>query len=276
MKLQKQIFEIKLYRKLRYRKGYGVHSPFVYSLITKVIEEKASFYAFDEIEKLKTEMIAAGNPLSRLTAHETQHRNYGALLFRIVNFFKCKNVLQLGSSTGIMSLYLAMASSEHCNCYALEERRGLLEAAKTFSSNRRLNRLHFIEGKYEEELKLLQASKIQADLLFINGMSDSLETEKTINLCTPFIYNKTILIIDNIMKNEKMKELWKKIKNNPQTRVSIDLCALGIIFFDDKLPKKHYKAYFDYGKKPNIYKNRRRRFYLVGRRKKSFKNQSAY
>ena len=32
-------------RKIRHRKGYGVHSPFAYGLITKVIEEKSGYYA---------------------------------------------------------------------------------------------------------------------------------------------------------------------------------------------------------------------------------------
>ena len=36
-----------LYRGIRYRKGYGVHSPFVFNLITKVIEEHCSYYRTD-------------------------------------------------------------------------------------------------------------------------------------------------------------------------------------------------------------------------------------
>ena len=40
---------ILLYRRVRYRKGYGVHSPFVYNLITKVIEESGHFYLLDDI-----------------------------------------------------------------------------------------------------------------------------------------------------------------------------------------------------------------------------------
>lgn len=39
-----------LYRSIRYRKGFGVHSPFVFNLITKVIEEKCSYYSFYDIE----------------------------------------------------------------------------------------------------------------------------------------------------------------------------------------------------------------------------------
>jgi predicted O-methyltransferase YrrM len=270
--LHKQI-PIKLYRKLRYRKGYGVHSPFVYSFITKVIEEKASFYAFDEIEKLRKEMIAGRNPLSRLTLKETQHRNYGALLFRIVNFFKCRTVLQIGGSSGIMSLYLAMASPRNCRCYVLERRSGLLDRVKIFAGIQTLNGLHFMEGDYLENLKSLSATLPQIDLLFINDSSICPDVEQPVASLDSLIHARTILVINDIIKDSRMRALWQKIKRHSRTRVCIDLYALGIVFFDDKLPKKHYKTYFNYGKKQNLYKNWRRRLYFFSWRKKSPQNK---
>ena len=266
---------IKLYRKLRYRKGHGVHSPFVYNLITKVIEENLYFYAFDEIERFRKKVLSQKNDLSILTAKETQSREYGALLFRIVNFFKCQMVLQIGSSTGIMSLYLTMAS-KHCNCFALEERPNILKTVKKFVLAHNLEKLHFIEGNTEEALIKLQSSSMKADLIFINQLPESMKAEELLALCQPLKQEKTILIINEIKKDKRMKELWLTMVNQPQSRVSIDLFALGIVFFDDRLPKKHYKTYFNYGKKQNIHTNRRRRIYLPGRWKKSFKNKSKH
>ena len=46
-----------LYRSIRYRKGFGVHSPFVFNLITKVIEEKCSYYSFYDIELLRKQLL---------------------------------------------------------------------------------------------------------------------------------------------------------------------------------------------------------------------------
>jgi precorrin-6B methylase 2 len=276
MKLRKQLPAIKLYRKLRYRKGYGVHSPFVYSLITKVIEEKASFYAFDEIEKLRKGIIAERNFLSRLTFRETQHRNYGALLFRMVNFFKCRTVLQIGGSSGIMSLYLAMASPRNCHCYVLERRSGLLGRVKKFADVQALNGLHFMEGDYKENLKSLSATLLQVDLLFINDLSVCPDIEQLFAIFDSFIYAKTVLIINNIEKDNKMRTLWQKVKKHSRSRVCIDLYALGVVFFDDKLPKKHYKTYFNYGTKQNLYKNWRRRLYIFDWGKKSVQNKFSH
>jgi predicted O-methyltransferase YrrM len=258
--------QIKLYRKLRYRKGFGVHSPFIYNLITKVIEEKAPYYIFDEIEQFR----------KRLSLRkETQHKNYGALLFRIVHFFKCRSILQIRAYTGTLSLYLSMASRKDCSCYALEENPGLLKAVKVFAEQQRLENLHFMAGDYTGNLKKLKAFISSFDLIFINQSGNPEKTLETLELSKHFIGEKSILIIDGISKNKAMKELWKRIKNDPETRVTIDLFALGIIFFDEKLHKQHYKNYFDYGKKQNLYEKRRRRIHLFGWRKKDFKSKSA-
>jgi precorrin-6B methylase 2 len=266
---------IKLYRKLRYRKGYGVHSPFTYGLITKVIEEKTPYYVFDDIENFRKILLFPENKTRILTAKETQHKNYGALLFRLVNFFKSQTVLQIGSSTGIMSLYLALPLRNSCMCYALEERKGLLKCIMDFTDENHLQNLHFMEGDYNECLSQLKTTVDAFDLIFINQTGNPDKTMAGIELVKPFIHKNSILIIDGIARNKDMKDLWKKIKNHPETRLTIDLLALGIVFFDEKLHKKHYKNYFDYGKKQNLYEKRRRRIHFIGRRKKSFKNQPA-
>jgi predicted O-methyltransferase YrrM len=273
-KVLKFTTQIKLYRKLRYRKGYGVHSPFTYNLITKVIEERTPYYVFDDIENFRKELLAAEKKKTSVTAKETQHKNYGALLFRLVNFFKCNSVLQIKGTTGIMSLYLSQAS-RNCACFVLEDRPGLLKSVESYVNRQQLKNLHFLEGDYAENLDKLKSGHTSFDLIFINQSGNPKKTVEAIKLSQDFIQEKSVLIIDGIARNKAMKDLWKRIKNHPETRVTIDLYALGIVFFDTKLHKQNYKNYFDYGKKHDLYEKRRRRIHFVGWRKKGSQNQFA-
>ena len=268
--------QIKLYRKLRYRKGHGVHSPFIYNLITKVIEEKTPYYFFEDIENFRKELLSADDPIKTITAKETQSKNYGALLFRLVNFFKCRNILQIGSSTGLMSLYLALPLRKICDCYAMEERVGLLEPILTFEEKYSLTNLHCVEGSYADNLNRLSAKITYFDLIFINVMGDSEKTLGALNLVESFISPETILVIDNIKQNKSMKKLWQEIKNRSDVRLTIDLLSLGLVFFNTKLHKQNYKNYFDDGKKQNLYEKRRRRFNFLSWRKKSVQSQSPH
>jgi predicted O-methyltransferase YrrM len=231
-----------------------------------VIEEKTPSYVFDEIEQFRKGLSFW---------KETQHKNYGALLFRLIHFFKCRNILQIRAYTGVFSLYLSLASRKNSACYALEENPEWLNAAKTFARQRRLENLHWMEGDYAENLRKLKSFIPTFDLIFINQQGNAKETAKAVELSRPFTGEKSILIIDGIYKNKAMKTLWEKIKNLPETSVTIDLFALGIVFFDKKLHKQHYKNYFDYGKKQNLYEKRRQRLYLFGWRGKDTQNESA-
>jgi len=260
---------MRIIRKLRYRKAYGVHSPFVYNLITKVVEEKTAYYAYEEVEQFRNVLLTKQDEAGRITAHETQTPAYGALLFRLALFFKSKNIIEIGSSTGVMGLYLAMADRSLSRCWLLEERQDLLHDLWLWAENHHLQNIRCIEGDYPQDL---MQTIPYADLIFINQPSNRLSINDIIQLCTPLIRKDTLLILDGIHKNKAVKQYWQSLKTNPRTSVMLDLYHLGIVFFNPKLPKRYYKAYLKNGKKQSVHKNRGLRFYLFGRRKKSAKN----
>jgi predicted O-methyltransferase YrrM len=231
--------QIKLYRKLRFRKGFGVHSPFVFNLITKVIEEKAPYYAFDEIEKFRAN-LRTGKSLA-----ETQHRNYGALLFRLIRWFNCRSALQIRGLNGIMSLYIASASSA-CTCTVLEEDPGMTAAARRFAELKALNNLRFMTGDYATNIASLISNCRPFDLIFINMQGNAGQTAEILRQIQGLVCENTVLVVDGIAANKEMKSLWKRLKNYPATRVTVDLMAAGMVFFDSKLNRQHYKSYFDY------------------------------
>ena len=266
---------IKLYRKIRFRKGFGVHSPFVYNLITKVIEDKNVYYAFEEIENFRQQLLNDGE-LRPVTFRETQSAACGALLFRMVHFFKCRNVIEIGSSTGVMGLYLAMASRTRCNCWLLDERRGLAQKLKLFALAHNLHKLQYIEGDYQGSLTRLCSELPEVDLLFINHLPETHTVNELWHWCKPLINKQSILILDNINRNKEMQKLWQSLKHDPQSRVIIDLYAMGIVFFNDRLPKRYYKAYFNDRKKQNLHPHGRQRLHLIRWWKKSAKNASAH
>ncbi len=60
------------------KKGFGIHSPFVYRLVTRVLFVDAEFYDFEEIEKLQM---------------NKEEKEQLKLLFRLLNFFQPEKVL---------------------------------------------------------------------------------------------------------------------------------------------------------------------------------------
>ncbi|MDL2222552.1 hypothetical protein LJB98_00455 [Bacteroidales bacterium OttesenSCG-928-M11] len=187
----------KIYRKLRHRKGDGIHSPFVYDLITHVFEEQLPFYAFEEIENKQA---------SRITCT----KNYGRLLFRLVNYLRCKSVIELGTNKNI---YIEKALPQKGASYSISEK--------------------------------LPDGLSPVDMIVISQYQDELNIEKLFML----IDTNSVIIIDNIAQKGHNKELWESLRTCKQVSVSIDLYSVGLLFFNKKITNKHYKLYYNYGKK---------------------------
>jgi predicted O-methyltransferase YrrM len=233
------------------------------------------YYAFEEIENFRRQLLN-DNELNRITARETQSIAYGALLFRIVNFFKCRNIIEIGGSTGVMGLYLSMASRTRCNCWLLDERQGLARLVRRFAAAHHLTKFQYIEGDYRENITHLCAKLSEVDLFFINRLPGTMAIEEILWLCQPLTSKRSILLLDGIGRNKKMRNTWKKLRQDPQSRIMIDLYAMGMVFFDDRFPKRYYTAYFNEKQKQNLHTNRRQGLHFISRRKKSTQNASSH
>ena len=78
-------------RRFRHRKGYGVHSPFAFSFITRVVYEKGPYYKYDLFKQL---------PSSRL-----ESTKIAKLLFRLVNYQQPNQLFYQTNGSDISSLF---------------------------------------------------------------------------------------------------------------------------------------------------------------------------
>jgi predicted O-methyltransferase YrrM len=195
----------RIYRYIRFRKGYGVHSPFAFGLINKVIEEKKPFYIFEEIEKKA--------PGRRMKVSSPE--KYGRLLFRLINFFQAKTVLQIGVSEKIWTEYLSAAAEQ----------------------------LVVVDQDYLPAMEDACKELNVVDFIFLNVSKDPELTQLLFNHCLGHVHKGTVLLIDGIHK-KKMRKLWQNIKNRNDIPVTMDLYVLGLVFFNKDLHKKNYKLFF--------------------------------
>ncbi len=90
-------------------KGFGIHSPFAYRFITRVLHERLPYYAYSEI-MLRRHMSL--NLARNIAKHPRVISMKNAkLLFRIANFFNPPAILQIGTSYGVSTTALLDVSS---------------------------------------------------------------------------------------------------------------------------------------------------------------------
>lgn len=122
---------LKYLRKARHWHGHGIHSPFLFYLVTRVIEDKRQYPAYRIIRSLKEKilnqlkerenpcdlLINAASLPDRVSKNKLFKKvelgyRYGKLLLRLINEFKPSSVFLYGPTFGMNLLYLALADQK--------------------------------------------------------------------------------------------------------------------------------------------------------------------
>ena len=230
---------ILFYRFLRYRKGFGVHSPFAFALITRVINERWGFYCYDDIELIRRQLVHKGSTGVRREIK----RSHGQLLFRVVNYFKPKRILQIGSPAGIATLYLTSYASD-IQCIALEA--DAESARETAWCMRKYAHApaEVLTGDYKETLPQALQKLGTLDFAFFHAASRKGENRAWVEEALKHIHPDSVFFFEGIRANAEMRQLWKELCLRPEVILSFDLYNIGLLFFNPRLHKQNYIVYF--------------------------------
>lgn len=230
-------------------KGHGVHSPFVFDFIQHVLNDDRIFYAYQPIENLRQlllhdtrvleiEDFGAGSRIkktnqrsvSAIAKFSLKPVKYGQLLFRIIDHYAPKHLLELGTSLGITSAYLAMANPS-ASLTTMEDTHSVATIARENFQKLGVKNISVIEGNFDHTLPLWLAEKQKIDFAFIDGNHRYHPTMDYFHQLLSHIHEYSILVFDDIHWSSEMEKAWTEIKNHPSVTLSIDLFFIGMVFF---------------------------------------------
>lgn len=232
----------KLYRKLFYSGGYGVHSPFVFRLITYVIgQKKCAYYAYDAMDRLRLKLKHDSE--TQAVEKQTISKKKGELLFRLANEFQPRLMLQVGASQGMAALYMtAYSKSASCQLWEADEEQA--DLAEKVLKKANAAQVELCRGGYETLVKRASSEAKQFDCFFFH-LSDNVETlRKLLPLYLSSARADAVFIVDDIRACKAMKELWRELIQREDVTVSIDLYDMGLLFVNKKYNKKNYTVYY--------------------------------
>ena len=218
---------IKSWTRLWQRRGFGIHSPYAYRLITEVIREKARFYAYDELAYLQNENAHNDYKIKRKRAR---------MLFRMVNRFQPTHILEIGSSGGITTLYMKRANSNSYITIA-EPRHEIAEQTRKMLAEKNCT-----ATVTETDFKTAMQSYLQTPdirpFILVNRMPKA-AYHNLADLLDTSLIPYTVLLIDGI--NHKMQRtVWKHLISDERVRVAMDMKHYGLILCNPKLNKQTY------------------------------------
>lgn len=245
--------------RLRARSAHGVHSPFVFDFIETVLKDRRHFYAFDEIAQLREALYRnpkvlnvedygagslKGSKQQRVVKDiaRTAGRNekFGKLLFRLVDKYRFNRIIELGTSLGIGTAYLAKANAE-AQLVTLEGSVEIAQAAAENFSLLGLQQVRQVVGNFDDTLPTVLQELHPVDLLFVDGNHRKEPTLAYFRQALPFVHDDSLIIFDDIHWSPGMREAWDEICADPAVTLSIDLFYFGLVWFkkDFKI-KQHF------------------------------------
>ena len=231
---------IKSFRKLRYRKGFGVHSPFAYDLITTVIEERYRYYSYNAIELYLKKTLYPRMDRTKTYHQKKMEQKKTRLLFRLVNRFSPQTILEIGTAWGISSLYMnAPHSTVRQLCIEPDA-----EMAQVAREVIKQSNIELLSGRFDD-LPMEALEKLNPiEFVLIHASRSELSVEKVLGQIAPFLSPEAVVVIDGIRKNSLRQQEWKQLTSFPKVTVSMDLYDMGLLFFSPKLNRQYYIVSF--------------------------------
>lgn len=190
--------------RFRYRKGYGVQSPFAFGLICEVINGSGEYYAF-------ADLLEERRALKRV---QRARLKKDKMLFRLANFVQPSLLIVPRRVEVSTRRYMeAGCRSAAVQCYGgAAALRSVLAAA----AGRRM----------------------------LLGVGASEDAEAEVAAALPLMRAGSVMVVDGICRGRTMRELWSHIVADNRCILTFDLYDVGLVFFDSKYVKQNYKVNF--------------------------------
>lgn len=241
-------------------KGHGTHSPFIFHFITHILNDKQVYPVYAKVEALRNKMKAdttlltiedmgagsvSGSHTKRTVAaiarNAAKPKKFGQLLYRMISHYQPQTILELGTSLGITSSYLAMGNPA-ARMITMEGAKQVAALARQNFVAQQLNNITLVEGNFDDTLpaaiQQLRGDEKKIGFAFIDGNHRQEPTERYFLDLLPFMQNDSILVFDDIHWSPAMEKAWATIQDHPAVRCTVDLFFIGIVFFRQEFREK--------------------------------------
>jgi len=247
---------------MKAKNAQGLHSPFVFDLYTKVITQHSPEALCRPVEALRAQLLqdpallhiedlGAGSKRSQgkqrsvrqIARYAAEKASVGQLLMRLVQYFQPHRILDLGTSLGITTAYLALGNPK-AELISFEGAEALLLRAKAHFEALGLANIALVGGNLNESLPQQVKLLSDIDFVFFDANHRYIPTINYFTTCLSKAHEDSVFVFDDIHWSKEMEQAWEEIKAHPEVQISIDLFHVGLVFFRKKQPKQHFVLKF--------------------------------
>ena len=238
-------------------RGHGVHSPFVFDFIIHVlrgrIADEAGFSQIEDVRKqleksndrIQVSDLGAGSvqgdgnfrQVSSIAKYAAKPSRFAKLLYRMVRYFQINHVLELGTSLGLTTRYLALAKPQS-GVITIEGAPAIAQKSEEMFVAEGIGNVTVHCGDFGKVLPGILPHMQGRKLIFFDGNHRYAPTMDYFIQACAFAGEEDIFVFDDIHWSLEMELAWKEIKKNKQVTCTVDLFFIGLVFFRKEFKEK--------------------------------------
>ncbi|AWA30007.1 methyltransferase [Flavobacterium magnum] len=237
---------------------HGVHSPFVFQLVTKCFYDRTEYPEYTVLRQYRKallgndELIGVADFGAGSRVFKSDYRKISAiaktagiskkraeLLFRMVRYFRPKQVLEVGTSLGLATAALASGYTD-AQIVTLEGCPETASVAEKSLAAAGIGNVRVVVDRFENTWPELLSGTYRPDFVYFDGNHTKEATVRYFNTLLPTATNDTVWVFDDIHWSAEMESAWEIIKKNPRVTVTVDTFQWGLVFFRKEQQKEDF------------------------------------
>ena len=209
---------------LQRKSEYGIHSPFVYDFMCKVLNDSGSNRDYDTIYRV-------ARLLDKRKYIHYNLRKQSRLLYRMVRYFEPDSVVSFGRLTALNTTALALGHLQ-TKIY-LEQSDDFLEPLNSMG----IVNVNLIQpAEFDSE----HFRRLNTGFVFFSRASFEDDTWDYLVDCLNYKTADSVFVFEGIHHNKAMEDAWEEIKGNEDVSVTLDLYCIGMVFFREGIEKQDF------------------------------------
>jgi len=242
---------------IKSKNEHGVHSPFVFDLITSCFYKKKittdlhiflnykkdllndfSFLEIANLSFISSLFLSNKRKVSTFVKKLRMSNKRVRLLINTIHYLNVNSFLEIGTSIGDRTAALA-STHENLKITTLEENEQISAIVSKLFKKHHLKNVQLITGNYDKTLPQVLNNN-SYDFIYFKGKNINETTLKYFEFSLTYIHNDSVFMFENIHSDKASEKNWNHIKKHKKVSVTIDTFQWGFVFFRKEQEKEHF------------------------------------
>jgi predicted O-methyltransferase YrrM len=245
---------------------YNIHSPYLFALLSRMMDRNINYYDFENLHDLREyfkrqklrfsgEDPGAGSSIPgdnrsirKIMKHAVSPAWKSEVFYRLLEFYQPKKILELGTSLGLNTLYLAHSNPD-ITVITIEGNPEIHRFASTLFKRLKMQNITAVCGNIDDHLESILQSDPDINCIIMDANHRLEPTLSYFELIKKHL-SPGLVIMDDIHWSPGMTEAWNKCRSEGNFNVDIDFYYFGLLLKSTQIKTRESFSFIPHRYKP--------------------------